>query len=77
VLKDKNEITYEPDGTMHRMWGAKEDMERQLGYDVERRLWDVIAEEGCRLDQASETCRGIRAYVREVFGWMDSIDRPW
>ncbi|KAH7079706.1 mannosyltransferase putative-domain-containing protein [Paraphoma chrysanthemicola] len=77
VLKDKNDITFEPDGTMHRMWGSKEDMEKQLGYDVERRLWDVIAEEGCRLDQGSETCKEIRAYVREVFGWMDSIDRPW
>ncbi|KAF2023125.1 nucleotide-diphospho-sugar transferase [Setomelanomma holmii] len=70
VLADKGEITYEPDGTMHRMWGSKEDMEKLLGYDVERRLWDVVAEEGCRLDQGSETCAKIRAYVSEVFGWM-------
>jgi alpha 1,2-mannosyltransferase len=77
VLEDKNEIVYEPDGTLHRMWGSKEDMEKMLGYDVERRLWGVIAEEGCRMDQDSETCTKIRAYVREVFGWMDSIERPW
>ena len=77
VLADKNEITFEPDGTPHRMWGSKEDVVRLVGYDVERRLWDVIAEEGCRLDQGSELCEGLRAYIREVFGWMDSIDRPW
>jgi alpha 1,2-mannosyltransferase len=77
VVRDKNEITFEPDGTLHRMWGPKEDMEKILGYDVERRLWDVIAEEGCRIDHTGETCSRLRAYVGEVFGWMDSIDRPW
>ncbi|KAF1848056.1 glycosyltransferase family 71 protein [Cucurbitaria berberidis CBS 394.84] len=77
VLVDKSQPTYELDGTPHRMWGSKEDMVEMLGYDVERRLWDVIAEEGCREDQASRTCGEIRGFVREVFGWMDSIDRPW
>jgi alpha 1,2-mannosyltransferase len=77
VVRDKAEITFEPDGTMHRMWEDKEHMEKMLGYDVERRLWDVIAEEGCRPDHTSETCSRLRAYVGEVFGWMDSIDRPW
>jgi alpha 1,2-mannosyltransferase len=48
-----------------------------LGFDVERRLWDVVAEEACRLDQGSEKCKRVRAYVREVFGWMDSVPRPW
>ncbi|KAJ4377803.1 mannosyltransferase [Neocucurbitaria cava] len=77
VLDDKTQPTFEVDGTPHRMWGSKEEMVDLLGYDVERRLWDVIAEEGCREDQESSTCGEIRAYVREVFGWMDSIDRPW
>ncbi|KAH8731775.1 mannosyltransferase putative-domain-containing protein [Phaeosphaeriaceae sp. PMI808] len=77
VLLDKGEVVYEPDGTLHRMWGSKEHMEKILGYDVERRLWDVVAEEACRVDRASEKCRRVGAYVREVFGWMDSIDRPW
>ncbi|KAF1835341.1 alpha-1,2-mannosyltransferase [Decorospora gaudefroyi] len=75
VLDD--ERAYEPDGTPHRMWGSKEDMEKMLGYDIERRLWDVVAEEGCREDQGSEKCRKLRNWVGEVFGWMDSIDRPW
>lgn len=77
LLVNKEDGTFEPDGMMHRMWGSKEDMERMLGFDVERRLWDVVAEEACRLDQASDKCKRTREYVVEVFGWMDSIDRPW
>ncbi|KAH7396214.1 mannosyltransferase putative-domain-containing protein [Pyrenochaeta sp. MPI-SDFR-AT-0127] len=77
VLEDQSQLMYEVDGTPHRMWGSREDMVNMLGFDVERRLWDVIAEEGCREDQESKTCGAIRAHVREVFGWMDSIDRPW
>lgn len=77
VLGDKRQPTFELDGTPHRMWGYREDVERVVGYDVERRLWDVVAEEGCRGDQESKVCGEIRAYVREVFGWMDSIERPW
>jgi alpha 1,2-mannosyltransferase len=68
---------YELDGAPHRMWGSQKDVERMLGYDVERRLWDVVAEEGCREDQSSEKCMKLRNYVGEVFGWMDSIDEPW
>ncbi|KAH9882484.1 hypothetical protein J1614_000720 [Plenodomus biglobosus] len=77
VLDDKTQPTFEPDGTPHRMWGDKEGMVKMLGYDVERRLWDVIAEEGCRDKQDAKTCGKLRAFVTEVFGWMDSIDRPW
>ncbi|CBY00266.1 hypothetical protein IAQ61_011200 [Plenodomus lingam] len=78
VLNDKNMPTYEPDGTPHRMWGnVKEDMIHMVGYDVERRLWDVIAEEGCRDQQDSKICAKLRTHIGEVFGWMDSIDRPW
>jgi alpha 1,2-mannosyltransferase len=51
VLRDKGDITFEKDGSAHRMWGGKEDMERLLGFDVERRLWEVIEEEGCRIDE--------------------------
>ncbi|KAH5571103.1 hypothetical protein HBI24_217740 [Parastagonospora nodorum] len=78
LLLDTNEITYEAhDGTMHRMWGFKEDMERTLGFDVERRLWDVVEEEACRELESTDKCKRVRDYVREVFGWMESIDRPW
>lgn len=77
VLDDKSNPTYETDGTPHRMWGTREDMTKALGYDIERRLWDAIAEEGCRGNERSDICSGLRAFVSEVFGWMDSIDRPW
>jgi alpha 1,2-mannosyltransferase len=59
------------------MWSTKEDMVKLLGYDAERRLWDTVAEEGCREDQNSEKCRKLRHYVEVVFGWMDSVDEPW
>jgi alpha 1,2-mannosyltransferase len=68
---------YEPDGTPHRMWSTKENMEKMLGYDAERRLWETVAEEGCREDQNSEQCMKLRKYVGDVFGWMDSVDEPW
>jgi alpha 1,2-mannosyltransferase len=68
VLTLKGDITFESDGSAHRMWGTKDDMERSLGFDVERRLWGVIEEEGCRVDAGSEACRRIKRYVDEVFG---------
>ncbi|KAF2827030.1 hypothetical protein CC86DRAFT_466779 [Ophiobolus disseminans] len=77
VLQDKSEITFEPDGTPHRMWGLREDVVRVLGYDVEERLWGVVVEEGCRGDGESEVCRELVEWSREVVGWMGSIDRPW
>ena len=77
VLQDKSQLTYEPDGTPHRMWGLKEDSEKVLGFDVEERLWEVIVEEACRDGEGGERCRELRAFVREVFGWMGSIPRPW
>jgi alpha 1,2-mannosyltransferase len=59
------------------MWGTKEEMEKMLGYDVESRVWQTIAEEACRVNQGSEMCQRVREYLTEVFGWMGSIDRPW
>jgi alpha 1,2-mannosyltransferase len=77
LLLDKNDLMFDTDGTPQRMWGSKDDTERVLGHDVERRMWTVVAEEACRLDQGSEGCRRVREYVGEVFGWMDSVPRPW
>jgi len=77
LLLDKEEITFEPDGTPHRMWGLKEDIVRLVGYDVEERLWGAVVEEGCREDRGSEGCRRLLEWSREVLGWMESIDRPW
>ncbi|KAF1941193.1 alpha-1,2-mannosyltransferase [Clathrospora elynae] len=68
VLHDKSMPTYELDGTPHRMWGSKEEMSKMVGYDLERGLWDVIVEEGCREHQASRSCSELKQHVREVFG---------
>jgi alpha 1,2-mannosyltransferase len=68
VLRDKNSPTFTSDGAPHRMWGEKEDMEILIGYDIEARLWHVIAEEGCRGNESSTTCKELRHYVAEVFG---------
>jgi alpha 1,2-mannosyltransferase len=77
LLLDEGEITFEPDGTPHRMWGLREDIVRLVGYDVEERLWGAVVEEGCREDRGSEMCRRLLEWSREVLGWMESIDRPW
>lgn len=77
VLSDKSQPTFELDGTPHRMWGNKEDIVDLVGYDVEDRLWKAVLEEGCRPNQQSRVCNELRAWVGEVIGWMESIDRPW
>ncbi|KAI4961448.1 hypothetical protein J4E86_000476 [Alternaria arbusti] len=65
MLDDKR--VYGDDDSPHRMWGPNKDMTEDLGYDAERRLWDVITEEGCRLDSRSETCTKVLAHVQGVF----------
>ncbi|USP72954.1 glycosyltransferase family 71 protein [Curvularia clavata] len=71
VLDDKR--AFDENGSPHRMWGKKENMEKQLGYDVEMRLWDVVVEEGCRANQRSDVCRRLKAWYRDVFGKLDAI----
>ncbi|KAF2626594.1 glycosyltransferase family 71 protein [Macroventuria anomochaeta] len=61
-------------GNYTRMWGDREGVVEMFGYDVERRVWEVIVEEGCRLDEASEVCMKLGEYFAEVFGTVDSID---
>jgi alpha 1,2-mannosyltransferase len=68
VLHNKHKPTFEPDGTPHRMWGKKEDMEKLLGYDIEKTLWEVVVEEGCRVQEKGSVCEELKGYVGEVFG---------
>jgi len=63
VLDDKR--TFDLDGKPHRMWSDKIDKDEN---DMERKLWAAVAEEGCREDKSSETCRKLKAYFLEVFG---------
>ena len=57
---------YGSDNRPCRIWGDKKDRVKEFGFDVERRLWNVITEEGCRLDEASDTCMRLTKYVDGV-----------
>ncbi|EUC46171.1 glycosyltransferase family 71 protein [Bipolaris oryzae ATCC 44560] len=73
VLNDKR--PFDMEGHSHRLWGKKEDMQKQLGYDVEQRMWEVVVEEGCREDARGEKCRKLRGWYRDVFGQVE-VDMP-
>lgn len=55
------------DGRYTRLWGKVEGIVDMFGYDIERRVWEVVAEEGCRGDGETETCAELRKYFAEVF----------
>lgn len=59
------------DGRFTRLWGKVEGIVDMFGYDVERRVWEVVIEEGCRGDDGKETCVELRNYYAEVFGVTD------
>ncbi|KAJ4314761.1 mannosyltransferase [Neodidymelliopsis sp. IMI 364377] len=61
-------------GNYTRMWGELKGVVELFGYDVERRMWEVVVEEGCRVDRGSDACLGLTDYFTEVFGLVDSID---
>ncbi|OSS46913.1 hypothetical protein B5807_08811 [Epicoccum nigrum] len=61
-------------GSHTRMWGPVRNNIDVFGYDIERRVWEVIIEEGCRLDAASRVCSDLRAHFVEVFGALKSLD---
>ncbi|RMZ68101.1 alpha-12-mannosyltransferase (Mnn2) [Pyrenophora seminiperda CCB06] len=64
VLDD--ERTYDLDGTTpQRLWQNNANID---GIDIERVLWTVIAEEGCRENKASETCRRLEEHLVKLFG---------
>lgn len=68
ILDNKKGQVFDADGAPHRMWGPREDMLQQVGYDVEQRLWDVIVEEGCRSDEHGAKCFELRMFNASVFG---------
>jgi alpha 1,2-mannosyltransferase len=59
------------DGKYTRLWGKVEGIMDMFGYDVERRVWEVVIEEGCRGADGKETCAELRNYFTEVFGVTD------
>src|SRR5690242_2899563 len=62
------------DGNFTRIWGGEKNTIEMFGFDVERRAWEVVVEEGCRVDVQSETCVELKKYFVAVFGTLDSID---
>ncbi|KAE8830718.1 hypothetical protein PTNB85_07305 [Pyrenophora teres f. teres] len=63
VLDD--ERPFDMDGQPHRMWNDQNYVD---GHDIERTLWDVVTEEGCRGNKKSETCSKLRTHFRQIFG---------
>jgi alpha 1,2-mannosyltransferase len=61
-------------GNYTRIWGKPEGTIEMFGYDIERRMWEVVIEEGCRVDGESEECGKLQEYFKEVFGSVDKID---
>lgn len=59
------------DGRYTRLWGKVEGIVDMFGYDVERRVWEVVTEEGCRDDDGKQICAELRNYFTEVFGVTD------
>ncbi|KAF2250745.1 glycosyltransferase family 71 protein [Trematosphaeria pertusa] len=76
ILAKDNDPLRDVEGQYQRMWGSLRDMVADFGYDVERRLWEVMVEEACREDTGSETCAQISRYVLEVFGYIESLEGP-
>jgi len=68
ILDNKKGPQYDTNGMPHRMWGPADEMVKQLGYDGEQRVWDVITEEGCRDDTGGEKCGELRSFNATLFG---------
>ncbi|KAF9691184.1 hypothetical protein EKO04_010738 [Ascochyta lentis] len=71
-IEGSNAVT--ADGGYTRMWGDLKSLVKMFGYDIERRVWEVVIEEGCRVDAEMESCGKLREFFVEVFGVIDSID---
>lgn len=52
-------------GTAIRIWGEEESIKKLFGYDVEKRMWDCVKEEACRMDEA--LCTAAKRYHEQMF----------
>ncbi|KAF3009513.1 hypothetical protein E8E13_004148 [Curvularia kusanoi] len=62
------------DGKHTRMWGTLKTNVESFGYDIERRVWEAIVEEGCRLSDNADVCSDLKNHFVEVFGALESTD---
>jgi len=74
ILKMEGSTAKTKNGTRTRMWGPVKNSIENFGYDIERRVWEVIVEEGCRVDDKSEGCAELKAHFVDVFGALESLD---
>lgn len=57
---------WEANGKQHRIWGEEKSLLDVFGYDVEKRMWECVGMEACRIDQ--ELCGDVKSYYETVFG---------
>ena len=62
-------------GKRTRVWVDLKGTVEMLGYDIERRVWEVINEEGCGVEAESETYASLRDCFVDIFRAIDSIDQ--
>ncbi|KAF2844402.1 glycosyltransferase family 71 protein [Plenodomus tracheiphilus IPT5] len=56
---------WEADGKQHRIWGEEKSLQDVFGYDVEKRMWQCVGIEACRVDK--ELCGDVKSYYETVF----------
>lgn len=61
-------VAWDANGNWHRIWGKEKNVVEKFGYDVEKRMWECVAEEACRTDQ--DVCTEVNAFYAKVFGTM-------
>lgn len=66
LVLNNNKLVRNDEGNYNRIYGEEKGTLKRFGYDIERRLWEVIAEEGCRVGET--LCNELRNFYAEVFG---------
>jgi alpha 1,2-mannosyltransferase len=61
-------VAWDANGNWHRIWGTEKNVVENFGYDVEKRMWECVAEEACRTDQ--DVCIEVKAFYAKIFGTM-------
>ena len=74
ILSTDGTIAKKKDSSHTRMWGDLKEIIGMFGYDIERQVWEVIVEEGCRVGKKREDCEKLRGYFTQVFGVLDEVE---
>jgi alpha 1,2-mannosyltransferase len=59
-------VGYSENGNWHRIWGKEDWVIEEFGYDVEKRLWECVQEEACRMN--ATLCSEVKGFRTKVFG---------